>query len=291
MRRVRLMAAQASGVLLGRRGERFGTEVVHARQWAAARRDVRAARAVTGLALQSAMTEGAVRIVRARMLGAENARDVGVAAMTTEAGVGSLRAVGGRRRGGANEPDGGASAAMPAPSGRLAPPRPTRRNHCNQRHRMPVHRTVSGSSRRGGAVWLAGKLAMVHDLHVRDPARTMAYGTGLEGRDGAGIERAVCVLLGTEAASVLQHVVDGRMSVWQAEHAAEFGVATVAWVRSRWRCWRGWWCLHGRGIHRVLRAGKVAGLAVGEAGAASAVLAGYSTWNVSPPPGRGWSRS
>jgi hypothetical protein len=47
---------------------------------------------MTGLALQAAVTEGAARIVRPRVLGAEQPRDRGIV-MTAEAGVRSLRTV------------------------------------------------------------------------------------------------------------------------------------------------------------------------------------------------------
>ena len=94
MRRVRLMAAQALRVLLACGRTRLGAEVDHARQRAAARLHMCAARPVAGLALQTAVTEGPARIVRTRMLGAEDARDRRIV-MTAKTGVRSLRAVGG----------------------------------------------------------------------------------------------------------------------------------------------------------------------------------------------------
>ncbi len=65
------MAAQAHGILLKNWRERFGTEINHARQRATPRFDVRAPRSVTRLALQAALAERALGIVRARMLAVE----------------------------------------------------------------------------------------------------------------------------------------------------------------------------------------------------------------------------
>ncbi len=63
--------------------------------------------------------------------------------------------------------------------------------------------------------------------------------------------------------------------MWQAEHAAEFGVAAVAWVRSDVvLVGVDGGAFHCRGIHRVLGTGQVAGLAVGQAGDAIFVAAG-----------------
>src|SRR5271167_3896291 len=75
MRCIRLVADQALRVLLGSGCARLGAEVDHARQRAASRLHVCAARPVAGLALQAAMSEGTARIIRAGMLGAEDAGD------------------------------------------------------------------------------------------------------------------------------------------------------------------------------------------------------------------------
>jgi|SRR5271163_570129 len=92
VRRIRLMATQALRVLLRRGSTGSGTEVNHTRQRAASRAHVSAARPVACLALQSAMPEGAPRIIRAGMLGVEDARH-GRIAVTCQASIGSLWAV------------------------------------------------------------------------------------------------------------------------------------------------------------------------------------------------------
>ena len=90
---VRLMTSKAWGVLPRRRRERLPAEVDHAGERSAARRHVCATRSVAGLALQAAVAERAPRIIRTRMLGAEQACHAGIV-VTAEAGVRALRAVG-----------------------------------------------------------------------------------------------------------------------------------------------------------------------------------------------------
>jgi len=92
MGRVRLVTAQAIRVLLSNRRGRFGAEDDHARWRATARLHMRAAGTVTGLALQTAVAEGAARIVRTRMFGAEQPRDRGIV-VASEAGVRALRTI------------------------------------------------------------------------------------------------------------------------------------------------------------------------------------------------------
>ena len=95
---VRLVAGQAGRVLPGCGRVRLRTEVDHARQRTAACLHVRAARSVAGFALQTAVAEGTVGIVRMRMLGAEDSRDRGIA-VASQAAIRAMRAVGtaGRR--------------------------------------------------------------------------------------------------------------------------------------------------------------------------------------------------
>jgi hypothetical protein len=92
MRGIRLVAAQALRVLLAPPAPAPWAEVDHAGKRAAARRHMRAARSVAGLALQAAVAEGTVGIVRPRVLGAEDARDAGIV-VAAETAVGALRAV------------------------------------------------------------------------------------------------------------------------------------------------------------------------------------------------------
>jgi len=80
------MAPQTIPVLLRHGRERVGTEIHHARGRPAPRFHVRAAGAMARLALQTAVAKRAVRIVRSRVLGTEQARDRGVV-MATQAGV------------------------------------------------------------------------------------------------------------------------------------------------------------------------------------------------------------
>ena len=146
---------------------RFGPKTMMLAQRIAPAIDVRAAGSVAGLALQPAVTEGAARIIRTRMLGAEDARDARIV-VTTEAGVGSLRAVGGgmRRavRGAAAFADliGGEScrytrASLPSRSAqRYVRPRTAR---ANRRTQFPPC---------GGNV--------VHDPDIRDSARAVTDG-------------------------------------------------------------------------------------------------------------------
>lgn len=84
-----------------------------------------------------------------------------------------------------------------------------------------------------------------------------------------------------------------ELSVWQAEHAAEFGVATVAWVRSEVAL-LAWMVVPstvvgstGYSVPERWQASQLARLGT----PFSSLLGGYSTWNISPRPGRGWSRS
>ncbi len=120
--RVRLMTVQAFGVLLRGGCVCFAAEIDDARQLTH-RRHVRASRSVTGLALQPAVTEGSARVVRAGMLGAEDADDGGVV-VTGETGIGSLRAVAGAGRRprlvGRRERGGGTSEQQGQRSGRPA---------------------------------------------------------------------------------------------------------------------------------------------------------------------------
>src|ERR1700722_15096608 len=92
MRRVGLMAGQPLGVLLYDGCARLGAEVDHARQRAASRLYVCAARSVTSLALQSTVSERTSRVVRTGMLGVEDAGH-GRIAVACQAGIGPLRAV------------------------------------------------------------------------------------------------------------------------------------------------------------------------------------------------------
>ncbi len=99
MRSIRLMATQTLRILLRCRRTRFGAEVDHTRERAAARFHVRAAGAMAGLALQTAMAERPAGVIRARMLGAKDADDAGIG-VTGEAGIGAVRTVRSRGRGG-----------------------------------------------------------------------------------------------------------------------------------------------------------------------------------------------
>jgi len=152
VRRVRLVAAQTIDVLLSDSRERLGAEDNHSRGRPAARLHVRAARTVTRLALQATVAEGAARIIRPRVFGAEQARDGGIV-MTTEAGVCSLRTVRGLGFGWA--------------VGRERVHGPAQHQSKCAGHasrQKPPH-----SIRRGGDV--------VHDLHICNSARTMANAT------------------------------------------------------------------------------------------------------------------
>jgi len=99
---VRLVAGEALRILLDGGSGCFRTKINHARQWAAARLHMRAARSMTGLALKAAGAEWPARVIRLRMSGMEQAGDPRIV-MTAEAGVRSVRTEGGigmRRAGG-----------------------------------------------------------------------------------------------------------------------------------------------------------------------------------------------
>jgi hypothetical protein len=87
------VTGQTLRVLPQRRCQRFGTEVDHAGERTAPGLHVRASRAVARLALKSAVAEGPARVIRLRVLGVEDPGDRRVV-MATQAGVGSLRAIG-----------------------------------------------------------------------------------------------------------------------------------------------------------------------------------------------------
>ena len=92
-----LMTGQALRVLFGCGGLRFFAEIHHALERPAAAIHMRAAGPVARFALQPAMAEGAVRIIRTSMLRAKDVRDVRLG-VTDQAGVCSRLAV--MRRGG-----------------------------------------------------------------------------------------------------------------------------------------------------------------------------------------------
>jgi hypothetical protein len=93
VRRVRLMAAQTLHVLHRSRRGRLRTEVDHAGERSAPGPHMRAARSVTGLALQTAVAERPMGIVRTGMFGAEDAAH-GRIAVTAKTGIRSLRTIG-----------------------------------------------------------------------------------------------------------------------------------------------------------------------------------------------------
>src|ERR1700733_9417600 len=92
------MAPQAHGVLNWREGCGLGAEIHHAGQRTPACFNVRTPRTVACLALQLTMAEWTLRVVWSRMLGAKNAGNPSVA-MTAEAGISTLGAVGRTRMG------------------------------------------------------------------------------------------------------------------------------------------------------------------------------------------------
>ena len=174
--RVRLMAGETLRVLLESGCERFGAEVDHARERSAPRLHVRAARPVTGLALQTAVAERPARITGLRMFGTEDAGDRRIV-MAAQAGVRPLRAVRGigmrRSRGGSRC---GGRGRRCRDRGRCigrerVPTRTQQQSTCggHASTRQPPH-----SVRRGGNI--------VHDPHIRDSARAMAHSAGLHGR-------------------------------------------------------------------------------------------------------------
>lgn len=100
MRGVALVAAEAQRILPGGRGPCFSPKVHDAGRLPALRFGMRATRAMTCFALQSAMPERAARIARLRMLSAEQRQDLRIV-VTTEAGVRTRGTISGRwRRGG-----------------------------------------------------------------------------------------------------------------------------------------------------------------------------------------------
>jgi len=89
MRCIRLMAAQALSVLQWHRRLCFRPEIDHSRERSATRLDMSAAGAVARLALQTAMSEGTMRVIGSGMLGAEDSGNAGIA-MTPKTGIRSL---------------------------------------------------------------------------------------------------------------------------------------------------------------------------------------------------------
>ncbi len=94
VRSIRLVTAEAIRVLLRNRGGRAVAEDHQAGRRATARPDMRAARSVAGLALQSTVPEGPAWIVRARVPGTEDTGDGGIV-VAAQTGVGARWAVGG----------------------------------------------------------------------------------------------------------------------------------------------------------------------------------------------------
>lgn len=95
---IQLMAAKTLCVLPGDRSQRLGAEVEHAGQRAALRTHMCTARPVAGLALQAAVPEGTVWIIRTGVLGTEYSCGRRIV-MAAEAGIRSLRTVRRRRIG------------------------------------------------------------------------------------------------------------------------------------------------------------------------------------------------
>ena len=93
---IQLMAAETLGILPRCRSESLWTEVDHAGQRPTLRPHRCATRPVTGFALQAAVTEGTMRIIRSGMLGAEDPRDDRIV-MATQTGVRALGTVRGLR--------------------------------------------------------------------------------------------------------------------------------------------------------------------------------------------------
>ncbi len=89
---IQLMATETLRVLPRCRRQCLGPKVEHARERTTLRPHMCPTRSVTGLALQAAVTEGAMRIIRAGVLGAKDPRD-GYIVMATQTGVRSLGTV------------------------------------------------------------------------------------------------------------------------------------------------------------------------------------------------------
>jgi hypothetical protein len=89
---IQLMAAETLRVLPRYGGQCLGAKVEHARERSTLRPHMCATWPVTGFALQPAVTEGTMRIIRAGVLGAEYPRD-GPIVMATQTGVRSLGTV------------------------------------------------------------------------------------------------------------------------------------------------------------------------------------------------------
>ena len=201
VRGVRLMAAEAIRVLLLQRVRmRFGAEIDDARQRAAARLHVCAARSVAGLALQAAVTEGAARIVRTRMLGAEDAGDAGLlwhprqvsapcGLYAEAAGVagGGRAVVAGGRRGGVAASSAANAGTIPVTAAANATIAKLRRTCLTQ---LPA--VVAGM--------------LMHDLQVGDSARTVAHGAALHARRAAENRAPLRVLQQRGRAAVLRDV-------------------------------------------------------------------------------------
>lgn len=179
MRCIRLVAPQTIRILLQYGRVRFGTESDDLRG-IALRIDMRAAGPVTRLALQPAVAERAVRISGARVLGVENSHDGRVAAVTSEAGIGSLRAVDGRgrrrarcgrvprtrvagRRGDERQDEGGEDRRGATRDSRRYVRGPPRRSAPLQRHARPID-TRPRCGRLSRRRW-----RRVHDRSSRSP--------------------------------------------------------------------------------------------------------------------------
>jgi len=168
---IALVATQASRVLLRRRSQRLRPKINHAGQWSSTRPHMRAAGAVAGLALQTAVTERTLGVIGPRMGGAENAGDSGVV-VAAETGIGPLRTVDGvdvRRSIGRPRVCAQAQQQGGAEQRGSARDRPG--------SRQPRH-----SVRRGGDV--------MYDFHICDSAGAVAHTAGLHIRRGGAQDRA-----------------------------------------------------------------------------------------------------
>jgi hypothetical protein len=97
MRRVRLVTTEAHGILFCDRRAGLRSKVDDAGRLPPLRLGVRTARAVTGLALQPAVSERAMQVIGEGMPGPEDRHDLGFV-VTIETGVSTLRAVCSRKR-------------------------------------------------------------------------------------------------------------------------------------------------------------------------------------------------